>query len=298
VIWGNRMKKGTIIKGVGGLYSVYSDGAVYSCKPRGIFRKTQKKPMIGDNVILEECDETALTAVMDEILERKNSLIRPAVSNVDRIVFVLAAVAPMPDLLLLDKMLAAAEQKGIETVIVINKSDQSREACESIAASYSKATRVIVTSAAEKQGIDAVRSIVSEGISVLAGQSGVGKSSIINCLLESDTMATGGLTRKLERGKHTTRHSEMFEVGKGLVIDSPGFSLFELSDIEAVELQHYYPEILPHIGKCRFMNCTHTGEPDCVVAPLVSSGEVDSGRYGRYCEIYKEIKEKEKNKYR
>lgn len=292
------MRKGTIIKGVGGLYSVYSEGSVFSCKPRGIFRKTQKKPMIGDNVILEECDESSLTAVMDEILERKNSLIRPAVSNVDRIVLVLAALTPMPDLLLLDKMLAAAEQKKIDTVIVVNKSDQSKSACDEIAASYKSAANVIIASAAEKQGVDKVRDVVSEGISVLAGQSGVGKSSIINCLLENETMATGGLTKKLERGKHTTRHSEMFQVGDGLVIDSPGFSLFELSDVESSDLQHYYPEIIPHIGKCRFMDCSHTGEPDCVVASLADEGILDIGRYERYKEIYKELKEKEKNKYR
>ncbi len=293
------MKNGTIIKGVGGLYSVYSEGNIFSCKPRGIFRKNQLKPMIGDNVVLEECDTSSLTAVMDEILPRRNSLIRPAVANVDRIIFVLAAVAPMPDLLLLDKMLAAANHKDIESVLVINKADQGSVAAEKIANAYKRAVgNVLVVCAAEGKGIDDVKKIVSGGISVLAGQSGVGKSSIINCLLENDTMATGGLTKKLDRGRHTTRHSEMFSVGEGLVIDSPGFSLFELSDIEACNLKDYYPDMSFEGGCCRFPDCSHTGEPDCFVKELLEKGSLDNGRYTRYKEIYKDLKEKEKNKYK
>ncbi len=293
------MRNGTIIKGVGGLYSVYSDGVIFSCKPRGIFRKTQQKPMIGDNVVLAECDTEGLTAVVEEILPRKNSLIRPAVANVDRIVFVLAAVAPQPDLLLLDKMLAAARYKGISCVIVVNKSDQNREIADELCKAYSRAAdSVIAACASEGQGIDVIKSVVSEGISVLAGQSGVGKSSVINCLLEKETMATGGLTKKLDRGRHTTRHSEMFELGKGLVIDSPGFSLFELTEVDSSDLQNCYPEMSNNIGECRFMDCSHTGEPGCRVEELVSTGAFDIGRYERYKEIYKELKEREKNKYK
>lgn len=295
------MEKGTIIKGVGGLYSVYCQGKIYSCKPRGIFRKNQKKPMIGDEVILGEFGgtEEEPTAVVEEILERKNSLIRPAVANVDRIIFVIATVAPMPDLLLLDKMLAAANRKNISAIIIVNKADQSDSRSEELAETYRNAVdRVIVTCATENRGVEELRSTVSTGISVMAGQSGVGKSSLVNCLLENEIMATGGLTRKLDRGRHTTRHSEMFSVGEGLVIDSPGFSLFELSDVPSLELQLCYPELSGELSACRFMDCSHTGEPGCCVEELVMQGKFDSGRYERYKTLYKDLKEKEKNKYR
>ena len=295
------MEYGTIIKGVGGLYSVYYQGDVYTCKPRGKFRKDQIKPMIGDNVVLGDFAETAdgYTAVIDEILERKNSLIRPAVANVDRIVFVIAAVAPMPDLLLLDKMLAAAKKKNISAVIVVNKADQDDKVSESLADVYKNAaTKVILTCAVEGSGVETLENVVSQGISVMAGQSGVGKSSLVNCLLKNDKMATGGLTKKLDRGRHTTRHSEMFSVGDGLVIDSPGFSLFELTDVLPTELQLYYPELSGRVAGCRFMDCSHTGEPGCCVTELLEKGSFDSGRYERYKIIYKDLKEKEKNKYK
>jgi len=296
------MTKGVIIKGVGGLYSVKTDDGIYSCNARGIFRKDSQKPMIGDYVALQELDRNDMTAVIDELLPRKNFLIRPAVANVDRIVLVIASTAPAPDLMLVDKLLAAAHTKDIPVVLVINKSDQDSSAAENISKVYSGCTqKCIMTSALEKKGIEALFEVIGSGISVFAGQSGAGKTTLSGVILGDSGLKTGTLSKKTDRGRHTTRHSEIFSVpgfDDAYIIDSPGFSLFELTDIEAADLHNHYPEFLNCIDSCRFMDCSHTGEPDCIAEGLLSSGKFDKGRYERYVYLYKELKEKEKNKYK
>lgn len=300
---GNRPREketeGVIIKGVGGLYQVSAEDLIFSCKPRGIFRKKKQTPMIGDRVFLSECDREACTAVIDEIAPRKNFLVRPAVANVDRILFVIAAEAPAPDLLLLDKMLASAVCKGIGTALIVNKKDQNEAAAERLLSQYRNAVdTVLAVSASKGEGIGELKQLVQGGISVLAGQSGVGKSSLLNCLVPERLAATGMLSEKLERGRHTTRHSEIFPLENGFLIDSPGFSLFELNGILPGDLQTFYPELYNNKGTCRYMNCSHTGEPDCFVAELLAKHLFDGGRYERYQLIYRDLKEKEKNKYR
>ncbi|MBQ8828076.1 MAG: ribosome small subunit-dependent GTPase A [Clostridia bacterium] len=297
-----RMINGTIIKGVGGLYSVNSPQGVFSCKARGIFRKDSFKPMIGDRVILDEINFDEMTAVIDKIEPRRNYLIRPAVANVDRVVLVIASMAPAPDLLLVDKMIAAARMKNIDVILVVNKIDQNSSYAEKIYRAYKSCTEgCILTCAEDGSGVDILSDFISSGISVLAGQSGAGKSTLSKIILGDTGLKTGELSRKTERGRHTTRHSEMFKV-KGFedayVIDSPGFSLFDLFGVESGELQMLYPEITSCDGSCRFMDCTHTGEPDCAVYEIVKNGVFDNGRYERYTALYKELKEKERNKYK
>lgn len=295
----NLTNNAVIIKNIGGLYSVYRNGIIYSCRARGIFRKELKKPMIGDYVVLSDIVEDDKTAVIDDILPRKNSLIRPCVANIDCFILVIAAVSPMPDLLLVDKLLAVARLKGMEVLMIINKSDQSASNVDELVNQYSRAvSKLSVACAIKGEGIDEITSYLSGKISVIAGQSGTGKSSLINSILNKKVMETGSLSVKTEKGKQTTRHTEMFLFGnQGFIIDSPGFSLFEISEINSENLQNLYPELYNNSETCRFPDCAHIGEPDCFVKRLLEKGLFNEKRYERYKTIYKEIKLQEKNKY-
>lgn len=296
------MTKGVIVKGIGGLYSVKTSDGLYSCNARGIFRKELQKPMIGDSVLLGEIDSVDMTAVIEEILPRKNFLIRPAVANVDRIVLVIAATAPAPDMLLVDKLLVSSNKKDIPVVLVVNKSDQDNHVSESIYNVYSECTdKCIITSALENKGMDKLLEYIGSGISVFVGQSGAGKTTLSGMILGDSEMKTGTLSKKTDRGRHTTRHSEIFAIPNfedAYIIDSPGFSLFDLSDIESSELSYYYPEFSAAENECKFMDCSHTGEPGCISEGLLTCGKFDKERYNRYVYLYKELKEKEKNKYK
>lgn len=297
-------KKGVIIKGLGGLYSVFSEDRIYNCSARGIFRKHEQKPMIGDLVVLSEINSGDDSAVIQEILPRRNSLVRPAVANVDQIVIVMATVSPAPDLYLIDKLLAAANASSIDVILLINKLDQNEAQAAQWAEEYRHAVSgVICTCALDSRGIESLQTVLLGKISVLAGQSGAGKSSVINLLLGGSVMETGGLSKKTDRGRHTTRHNEMFPIfrgdhASGFVIDSPGFSLFDLADMEALGLQNLYPEIYNNKSACHFPDCSHTGEPGCFVPGLVEDGLFSRGRYQRYIMLYKELKEREKYKYK
>lgn len=287
-------EQGLIVKGIGGLYTVYKkSGELIAVRPVGAFRHEGKKPMVGDRVTVDG-------EVFTEILERKNELVRPKVANVDAVVFVIAAVNPKPDLVLLDKLLASARANAIEPILVINKADQSHEEAEAIKCQYDKAMKsVFVLSLEENKSVTELKEALPEGVTVIAGQSGVGKSTLVNILSEKDVMETGSLSKKTDMGKQTTRHSEMFMLPGGkLVIDSPGFSLFDVFNIEAQDLQYYYPEIEGISGACRFMDCVHIGEPGCRVRESVENGEFNRPRYERYIAIYSELKNKEKYKYR
>lgn len=299
------MDKGIILKGVGGLYSVWTDsaGEIYRCTARGIFRKDSKKPLIGDKVILSEIDDNNKTAAIVEIAPRKSELRRPAVANVDKLIFVAAASNPKPDLLLLDKMIVSAEIIGIEFVLMISKSDQDREYAEEIVKQYSLAVKCFITSAKNKESFLPIVKYIEGSTAVIAGQSGAGKSTFINCITGKELMDTGNLSEKTGRGKHTTRHSELFKVTDSFdkptfIIDSPGFSMFEAEAIEPVLLQKYYPEMYNNEGFCRFQDCSHTGEPGCFTDELIKSGKMHQERLERYAVIYKELAEKYKNRYK
>ncbi|NLN03236.1 MAG: ribosome small subunit-dependent GTPase A [Clostridiaceae bacterium] len=294
------MRDAVIVKGVGGLYTVRKDGKSYVCRARGIFRKEALSPVIGDYVEISEIDEEKMEAVIDEVFERKNKLVRPNVANVDQLAIVISPIFPKPDFLLIDRLIVTALYKEIEPLLVINKADQDRLACEKIREEYKNALEnIAITCAVTGEGIDALKCLLKDKITVMCGQSGVGKSTILNSILETQVMETGDISDKTKRGKHTTRHSEMFSLKEmeGYVIDSPGFSMYELDDLEPIELQKYYPELN---GKtfCKFQDCSHTKEVGCMVEELIEKGLFPEGRYDRYKYIYEELREKELNKYK
>ena len=290
---------GVIIKGLGGLYTVAFGGELYSCPARGIFRKDNFKPMIGDRVELAEMTDER-TAVIQSILPRKNSLVRPAVANADQVAVVMAARSPAPDLLLVDKLLVSARRNGIGVVMIINKIDQDPALAAEWKSQYEHACdRLVMTCAGLGQGAEELKPLLEGKITVLAGQSGAGKSSVLNLLLGGDAMATGDLSRKTDRGRHTTRHNEMFVMDEhSFIIDSPGFSLFEIEEMEASSLMEYYPEIAGREGECFFQDCSHTGEPRCFVQGLLADGSFHRARYERYVQLYRELKEREKKRYK
>lgn len=295
------MPSGIITKGIGGFYYVSSEDGIFECKARGIFRRNEMTPLTGDHVVFSITDPIFKKGSIDQIMKRSSILVRPAVVNVDQLVVVIAAKAPDPDLLLLDKLLATAETNGMKAVLCINKTDLDVEGkSEGLRRAYTKAGyRILETSSKENIGYIELRAVLNGQISVFAGQSGVGKSTLLNIVMDTMVMKTGGLSDKIGRGKHTTRHAELIELeGGGYVVDTPGFSSFELSGISHMELQHCYPEFGVHIQSCRFTGCSHVNEPDCGVKQAVESDQISEGRYSRYVELYTILKQEEDTKYK
>lgn len=278
--------KGVIVKGIGGFYYVKAeDSVVYECKARGIFRKDKIKPVIGDKVNIEVENKKGNII---KIWERRTELVRPPVSNIDNIMIVIASKNPDPDFLLIDKMLVTAESKGINPIICINKTDL--EDGEEIVNVYKNVGYPIFKiSAQENWGIDELKEQLLGKITAFAGLSGVGKSSILNELISSDA-ETGDISQKIKRGRHTTRHVELFSLDTGgFIFDTPGFSSFEMENIKANELLNYFPEMCSIQG-CRFKGCVHINEPDCAVKRLVEEGKIHPRRYENYKEIYNILK--------
>lgn len=280
--------QGTIIKGIGGFYYVKAeDGQIYECKARGIFRKENIKPMIGDQVQIElDGEKGSITAIG----KRRTMLVRPPVANVDVLVLVAAAAAPDPNLRLLDKMLIAAEAAGVASVLCINKTDI--QAGDTLRRIYQPAGYpVIEVSAKEERGMAALWPYLRGKTSAFAGLSGVGKSSILN-LLTGGGMETGEVSGKIQRGRHTTRHVELFELdGGGFVLDTPGFSSFSLENMQAAELWRYFPEMRDCAGACRFTGCAHVNEPDCAVKEKLEDGGIAPERYESYVEFYEQLRQ-------
>lgn len=279
--------KGIIVKGIGGFYYVKADdGEVYECKARGVFRKRNMKPVIGDRV---EITLEHGAGNIEEIGERRNVLVRPPVSNVDNLMVVAATKNPEPDFLLIDKMLVTAEAKGIVPMLCVNKTDL-KPTDEFLKIYENTGYHVFSVSAEENTGIDEMKKVLKGKVTALAGLSGVGKSSILNQLTERGA-ATGKISR-INRGKHTTRHVELFELEEGgFVFDTPGFSSFEPEDISAAELSEYFPE-MKCAEKCRFKGCAHISEPDCAVKALLFDGKISPRRYESYTEIYDILKKR------
>ena len=278
--------KGIITKGIGGFYYVKAaDNNVYECKARGVFRNEHIIPVIGDDVEIEvKNSKGALT----KIFPRRNRLIRPSVANIDILVLVAAAASPDPNMLLIDKMLVNAHINGIEPIVCINKTDLSDGA--EIEEIYKKAGYTTLKVCAEKaSGIDELKAEINGKVSAFAGLSGVGKSSILRLVTGSE-LETGSVSEKIQRGKHTTRHVELFETdGGGFVLDTPGFSSLEVSGIDARDLQEYFPEMRDKYGMCRFRGCSHINEPDCAVKEMLENGEMSPSRYESYKELYTQL---------
>ncbi|OPZ92731.1 MAG: putative ribosome biogenesis GTPase RsgA [Firmicutes bacterium ADurb.Bin419] len=294
------MLPGIIIKGIGGFYYVKTESGIYECKARGIFRKDSNTPLPGDKVSISVSNKDGRIGNIEEIFPRESQLIRPSVANVNQIAIVIAAKSPQPDFSLLDKLLITVEQKKINAVICINKIDLDKDMeYKNVAVSYEKAGyRVIALSLVIEKGFDELEGVLKGKTTVFAGQSGVGKSTILNKVLNSYVMKTGEVSEKIERGRHTTRHAELIElVSGGFVVDTPGFSSFELDGLEAVELQNFYPEYQEYFGRCKFTGCLHISEPECEVKAAVEREIIDSGRHARYVDFCNMLKEKQRKKY-
>ena len=270
----------------------------YECTARGLFRKKNIKPCVGDIVEITDIDDINGEAVLDKIEERKNQLIRPAVSNIDQLIVVFSVGQPAPDLMLIDKLLVTAEYKNIDCILCMNKVDLNdgsdyKEQFEK--AGY----KVIDVSCEDILGIESVKEILKGKCSAFAGQSGVGKSTILNTIGNKKLMETGSVSKKIERGKHTTRHAELIPLGDNTyIVDTPGFSSFEVENIDYREIGKYYPEINKFLHECRFNECSHISEPECKVKEELENNKIHLARYNRYIQLYNQLKEIEDNKYR
>ena len=292
-------KTGIILKGVGGFYTVLSNGMSFVCKARGLFRKQNQTPIVGDNVSFS-LNADGETGYLLSIEARKNELIRPMVANIDKLFIVVSASKPAVDLLLVDKLLLCCEKLRIEPVLIINKCDDADAAAiDGIRKEYSlTGYRIYTVSAVTGDGIEALRSELQGSVVCFAGQSAVGKSSLLNALIPGMKLEVGELSRKTERGRHTTRHAELIPIGNGgAVLDTPGFSLLENIECEPEEIKNLYPELRRHVFECRFSGCLHISEPGCAVKEEIVGRDFDSERYNRYVRLVKEAMENRKHKY-
>ena len=288
--------QGKIIKGIAGFYYVHVAGSgIYECKAKGVFRKEKIKPLVGDDVEIEVLDETEKKGNVEKILPRKNTLIRPAVANIDQAVVIFAAASPKPNFNLLDRFLIMMEQQQIPAVICFNKKDlvQEEELRKLEAAYETSGYRLLFASAREEAGLAEIRSVLAGKTSTVAGPSGVGKSSLINLLAPEANMETGAISEKIERGRHTTRHAELLLVEEGTyIVDTPGFSSLSVDSFEKETLGTYFPEFVKYEQNCRFYGCSHISEPDCGVKEALEDGYISRIRYEDYLEIYEELKQK------
>lgn len=290
--------QGKIIKGIAGFYYVYTEEyGVLECKAKGIFRKDNIKPLVGDDVSVELLSEEELTGNITEILPRKNRLIRPAVANIDQALVIFSITHPEPNLNLLDRFLLMMETQELPVIICFSKQDiASDEQQAQLQKIYGNTGyKLMFISAKEEQGVEEILSVLKGRTTTVAGPSGVGKSTLINCICPEALMETGDISRKIERGKHTTRHSELFHVCKDtFIMDTPGFSSLGIFDIEKEELKDYYPEFVKVEDECRFRGCVHMEEPDCAVKAGVEQGKISKERYENYRLLYEELKNKKK----
>ncbi len=285
---------GKIVKGIAGFYYVYADdGVCYECKARGIFRNKKITPLVGDDVDISITDEQDLEGNIEDILPRSNSLIRPAVANVDRALIFFARNDPKPDMGLIDRLLISMEKTGIESVIVFNKSDLEydydlqSEKEGFILAGYPVYEVCVKTG----EGIEDLKADLMGHTTAIAGPSGAGKSSFINLICPDSDMETGVISDKLRRGKHTTRHAQLQVIDSdSFIVDTPGFTSYSIESVMPEELAQLYPEFEEYASGCKFSTCSHTHEPGCKVMEAVDNGLISSARYNRYKRFYEELK--------
>lgn len=288
--------QGKIIKGIAGFYYVHVPGkGLYECKAKGIFRKHKVKPLVGDDVCIDILDEEKKEGNIKDIIPRSNALIRPAVANVDQAMVIFAVSRPAPNLGLLDRFLISMEYQEIPAIVCFNKRDiAGDEEEEKLRSIYEKCgCHLLFTSVREQTGTEQIRELLQGRTTVVAGPSGVGKSSMINFLYPEAEMTVGEISQKIDRGKHTTRHSELFSIGDNTyLMDTPGFSSLYLTDFEKEDLKEYFAEFRKYEPYCRFQGCMHLSEPDCGVKEAVLEGRISSVRYDSYKELYEELKQK------
>lgn len=287
--------QGKIVKGIGGFYYVHVQGAgIYECRAKGIFRKDKKKPLVGDDVVISVQDEEKKAGNVDVLLPRKNELIRPAVANVDQALVVFAVSSPKPNLNLLDRFLISMRQQELPVIICFNKIDLAEEKELDDLKEVYKACgcRVMFISVAERFGLEELERMLEGKTTVVAGPSGVGKSSLTNYLQPNAAMEVGSVSKKIDRGRHTTRHTELIWIKQDTYfLDTPGFSSLYLQNLQREELRDYFPEFLPYEKQCRFQGCMHISEPDCGVKEALKEGKIHPSRYENYKLFEKELKE-------
>ncbi len=289
----NEFLTGKIIRSLGGFYNVYaSDGKIYPCKPRGIFRKNRITPLVGDKVKISHTEDE--TASIDFIEERKNALVRPPVANIDKLFIVVSTTDPSPNLLIIDKTIAAAEMNQIEPILIISKTDLL--SVEELKKIYSGiGIKVLESSPENEDCIEEIKALLLNSVSAFTGNSGVGKSTIINRINPDLLLQTGETSKKLGRGKHTTRHVELFKIAENsYVVDTPGFSTFDIEKYnmkDRTQLYRGFREFEPYIGCCKFTSCSHTSEKGCAIIEAVNSGEIPRSRFESYVSMYNEIKD-------
>ena len=283
---------GIIIKITGGFYYVEADTCIYECKARGIFRKRGISPIVGDYVLIDVPDDDSFCSI-EEIKERKNSLIRPALANLDALVIVSSVVEPNVNTYIIDKMICAAVDKGIEPVVVFSKTDL--KSCDEYLEIYRKSgIKAIEYSSVTNKGLYEIKEVLSGKVSAFSGNTGVGKSTLLNALFPELELKTGEISDKLGRGRHTTRTVELFKCYGGYVADTPGFSTVDLDRYEIIkkdELQHCFPEFEQYIGECKFTSCAHICEKGCAVIEAVESGAISKSRHDNYVRMYNEVKD-------
>lgn len=286
--------QGKIVKGISGFYYVHvAESGIYECKAKGAFRNQKIKPLVGDNVEIAVIDETEKKGNIEEILPRTNELIRPAVANIDLALIIFAAAKPQPNFNLLDRFLVMMQYQDVPVTICFNKKDLiDEEERVRLSRIYEKGGyQVLFVSAKEEEGVAELRTVLDGKTTAVAGPSGVGKSSLINRLQPNVQMETGAVSRKIERGKHTTRHSEIIPIeGNTYIMDTPGFSTLMIPGFEKEDLQQFYPEFAEHEPSCRFQGCSHINEPDCGVKTALEEGAISSVRYENYKLLYEELK--------
>lgn len=291
--------QGRIIRGVGGFYYVHDAmNRIFECRAKGIFRNKKQKPLVGDQVVIDIIDLEERTGNLVEIIARKSELYRPAAANVDQAIVVFAAKNPDPNYILLDKFLITMNRMELPVTLCFNKTDLvSEEEQTRLKRIYAGACDVHFISVNQGDGMEALKEILRGRISVLAGPSGVGKSSFLNYFCEKAAMETGSVSEKIGRGRHTTRHAELFYVDLGdeasapsYLMDTPGFSSMELQELDYRELRFCYPEFDAYEGTCRFQGCVHVAEPDCQVKQALETGEIARERYESYRYIYEELR--------
>lgn len=290
--------QGKIIKGIAGFYYVYcEDDNLYTCKAKGVFRNDNIKPLVGDNVIIEVNDKDNLKAMIIDVLPRKNQLIRPAVANVDKALVIFAAAEPKPNLNLLDKFLVYMEKQKINTTICINKSDKVDEIKQNeVEEIYTLAGyNILHASVKDNININKIKELIQNKTTVLAGPSGVGKSSLVNLICPDADMEVGKVSEKIKRGRHTTRHTEILNVNKGTyILDTPGFTSLLIEEIDKEDLKIYFREFHDFHDKCKFITCSHINETECGIKEALNKSLISHSRYKNYLHLYDELSKKKK----
>ena len=303
--------QGLIIENISNLYRIETEKGIYEANARGKFKKEEITPVVGDKVEIKILDEENKKAVIEKIQERTTYIKRPKMSNITQLVLVVSSKNPKPDLLLLDKQLAFAEFLGIKPIIVLNKTDlDKKKEFEKIKEVYQNIGYTVIETIAkdledipEKSeihsiGIHNLEKYLKENINAFSGNSGVGKSTLINAIFKDTITQEGEISQRNKKGKNTTTSTKLYEIDENTYIaDTPGFSTFDISEIEYRELDKYFKEFKPLLENCEFVGCTHIKEENCGIKQALQQGKIDNGRYERFCKIYEELKEKERYKW-